>query len=127
MTIRRRTDDVRATTPAETNQARTSKTDDVIEWWKEQLAAGQKLELKNKPSANHQIGGNPLSLGKPLGTSRGNYETMSIRYMLLSSVTITLACIGAYFLLLRLIEISHPQRCVMSGRVDCSTITAPDR
>jgi len=127
MTTRRRTDDVTAKTPAGANQAGTSKTDDVIEWWKEQLAAGQKLELKNKPSANHQSGGNSRPLGESLGTSRSNYETMSVRYMLMSSVVITLACIGAYFLLLRLIEISHPQRCVMSGRVDCSTITAPDR
>jgi hypothetical protein len=127
MTIPRRTDDTRAAPPTGANQAGTSKTAGVIEQWKEQLAAGQKLELKNKPSANRQSGGNPRPLDKSLGTTRGNYETMSIRYMVMTSVVITLACIGAYFLLLRLIEISHPQRCVMSGRVDCSTIMAPNR
>lgn len=125
MGIRKRTDDMRASTRARrAGPAARAKPVGVVAHWKEQLAAGRDLELTGEPPTNDERG-DPNPSGKPLGTGRGDYETLSAGYIFVSLVAIALACVGGYFLLMKLIDISSPERCVMAGGRNCAAVTVP--
>jgi hypothetical protein len=40
-------------------------------------------------------------------------------------VTIALACVGGYFLLMKLIDVSRQDDCLLAGRRTCATIEVP--
>ena len=52
-------------------------------------------------------------------------QTLSPRAILLILTLIALACIGGYFLLMELIDISRQEDCLLAGRRNCAPIEVP--
>jgi hypothetical protein len=118
MGIRRRTDDIRAATPTDgTNPAARAKTVGVVERWKEQLAAGENLEGTREPSTNDESG----SRTPPRSRDRG----LSDLGVLISLVILGLVCVGGYFLLMKLVEISQQEDCLLAGGRNCVRLQLP--
>jgi hypothetical protein len=55
----------------------------------------------------------------------GGEETLSPLAILVILVTIILACVGGYFLLMKLIDVSRQEDCLLAGRRDCAPIEVP--
>jgi hypothetical protein len=52
-------------------------------------------------------------------------ETLSPLAILVILATIALVCVGGYFLLMKLIDVSRQEDCFLAGRRDCASITVP--
>jgi hypothetical protein len=52
-------------------------------------------------------------------------ETLSPLAILVILVTIALVCVGGYFLLMKLIDVSQQEDCVLAGRRNCAPIEVP--
>jgi hypothetical protein len=125
MGIRRRTDDMRASTPPPGAGPVARATDiSVVERWKKQLAAGQDLETTGEASTNEpsRIRSAP---GKPRDKDRGGDRGLSDVGVLINLAVLVLVCVGGYFLLMKLIEISRQEDCFLGGGRNCVRIQVP--
>jgi hypothetical protein len=52
-------------------------------------------------------------------------QTLSPLAILVILVTIALACVGGYFLLMKLIDVSRQEDCLLAGRRNCAAIEVP--
>ena len=71
---------------------------------------------------NDKITNRPRSR-KPPNADSG--ETLSPRAILVILAAIALACIGGYFLLMELIDVSRQEDCLLAGRRNCAPIEVP--
>ena len=53
--------------------------------------------------------------------------TLSPLAILVILVTIALVCVGGYFLLMKLIDVSQQEDCFLAGRRNCAPIEVPSR
>jgi hypothetical protein len=120
--IRRHTDDMRAATSTNrTSPAARAKTVGVIERWKDQLAAGEDLTGTSEPSTNDESG----SPSPPRGRDRSDDHGLSDLGVLISLVILGLVCVGGYFLLMKLVEISRQEDCLLGGGRSCARLQLP--
>jgi hypothetical protein len=63
--------------------------------------------------------GNRIPSGKP-GSDGGESETLSGRAILAILTLIALVCVGGYFFLLKMIEVSQQEDCVLAQRRNCT-------
>jgi hypothetical protein len=125
MGIRRRTDDMRASTPAHgTDPAARAKAISVVERWKKQLAAGQDLERTGEPSTNEPSSRRSAS-GEPHHKDRGGDQGLSDVGVLINLAVLALVCVGGYFLLMKLVEISRQEDCFLGGGRNCVRLQVP--
>jgi hypothetical protein len=125
MGIRRRTDDMRAPTPTHgADPVARAKAIRVVERWKKQLAAGQDLERTGEPSTN-ESSRNRSASGKPRDKGRGGDQGLSDVGVLINLAVLALVCVGGYFLLMKLIEISRQEDCFLGGGRNCVRIQVP--
>jgi len=54
-------------------------------------------------------------------------QTLSSRDILVILTIIALVCVGGYFLLMKLIDVSRQEDCLLAGRRNCAAIEAPLR
>ena len=54
-------------------------------------------------------------------------QTLSSRDILVILTIIALVCVGGYFLLMKLIDVSPQEDCLLAGRRNCAAIEAPLR
>jgi hypothetical protein len=54
-------------------------------------------------------------------------QTLSPLAILVILVTIALVCLGGYFLLMKLIDVSQQEDCFLAGRRNCAPIEVPSR
>jgi len=80
------------------------------------------VDRQGRPRMNDQIGNRPLSRKPPNGD---NEQTLSPRAILLILTAIALACVGGYFLLMKLIDVSRQEDCLLAGRRNCAAIEVP--
>ena len=59
------------------------------------------------------------------GGRNGEQGPPSAGYMLVVAMILALACFGAYFFVLKLIDMSRQEDCFMSGRRNCAPIEVP--
>jgi hypothetical protein len=71
---------------------------------------------------NDETGNRPRS-GKP-GSADGG-QTLSGRDILVILAIIALVCVGGYFLLMKLIDVSRQEDCFLAGRRNCAAIEVP--
>ncbi len=71
---------------------------------------------------NDEITNRPRS-GKP--RNGGGGQTLSPRDILVILTIIALACVGGYFLLMKLIDVSRQEDCLLAGRRNCAPIEVP--
>lgn len=65
--------------------------------------------------------------GKPRNSGRGD-PTPSDVAVLAFFIIVAIACVGGYFLLMKLIDISRQEDCMLSGRRNCvAPIAVPSR
>jgi hypothetical protein len=57
--------------------------------------------------------------------SSGDHETLPGRFVAVVLLLIAAACVGGYFLLMKLIDISREEDCALAGRRNCAPITVP--
>jgi hypothetical protein len=118
MSARRHTDDERAATPTNrTSSAVRAKTVGVIERWKEQLVAGQDLTA-GEPATNDENGGRSAPRSRDV-------HGLSDLGVLISLVILGLVCVGGYFLLMKLVEISRQEDCLLGGGRSCTRLQLP--
>jgi hypothetical protein len=55
----------------------------------------------------------------------GDHETLSDRAVLAMFAIIALVCVAGYFLVLKLIDISRQEDCMLAHRRNCASITLP--
>ena len=55
----------------------------------------------------------------------GDEQTLSPLAILVILATIALACVGGYFLLMKLIDVSRQEDCLLAGRRNCAPIEVP--
>jgi hypothetical protein len=55
----------------------------------------------------------------------GGGQTLSPRDILVILATIALVCVGGYFLLMKLIDVSRQEDCLLAGRRNCAPIEVP--
>jgi hypothetical protein len=55
----------------------------------------------------------------------GGGQTLSPRDILVMLTIIALACVGGYFLLMKLIDVSRQEDCLLAGRRNCAPIEVP--
>jgi hypothetical protein len=55
----------------------------------------------------------------------GEEQTLSPIAILVILVTIALACVGGYFLLMKLIDVSRQEDCLLAGRRNCAAVEVP--
>jgi hypothetical protein len=121
MVIRRRTDRMRAATPTNrTSPAGRARTVGIIERWKEQLAAGKDLTETSEPSIDDENGGQ-----FPPRSRDGNDVQGLSDLVLISLVILGLVCVGGYFLLMKLVEISRQEDCLLGGGRSCVRLQLP--
>src|SRR5580658_664866 len=121
MVIRRRTDRMRAATPTNrTGPAGRPRTVGIIERWKEQLAAGKDLTETSEPSIDDENGGQ-----FPPRSRDGNDVQGLSDLVLISLVILGLVCVGGYFLLMKLVEISRQEDCLLGGGRSCVRLQLP--
>jgi hypothetical protein len=63
--------------------------------------------------------------GKP--DNNDGEQTLSPLAILVILVTIALVCVGGYFLLMKLIDVSRQEDCLLAGRRNCAPIEVPSR
>jgi hypothetical protein len=61
--------------------------------------------------------------GKPRNGDGG--RTLSPRDILVILTTIALACVGGYFVLIKLVDVSRQEDCLLAGRRNCAPIEVP--
>jgi len=71
---------------------------------------------------NDEIGNRSRS-GEP--QHDGGEQTMSPRAIFVVLATIAIACVGGYFLLMKLIDVSRQEDCLLAGRRNCAPIEVP--
>jgi hypothetical protein len=108
---RRHTDDM----PDRTSAAAQAKTVGVIELWKQRLAAGEDLTGTSESSTSNESGGRSPQRSRNGGDVRG----LTDLGVLISLVILGLVCVGGYFLLMKLVEISRQEDCVLGGGRSC--------
>jgi hypothetical protein len=54
-------------------------------------------------------------------------QTLSPIAILVILITIALVCIGGYFLLMKLADVSREEDCLLAGRRNCAPIEVPSR
>jgi hypothetical protein len=122
---RRRINDTRAATTAQgAEQGARARAVGVVERWKEQLAAGRDLEATGEPSTNDQTG-NPTPSAQPRGRNHSGYRGLSDVGVLINLAVLALVCVGGYFLLMKLVEISRQEDCFMAGGRNCTPLRVP--
>jgi hypothetical protein len=57
----------------------------------------------------------------------GGEQTLSPRDILVILTIIALVCVGGYFLLIKLIDVSRQEDCLLAGRRNCAPIEVPSR
>jgi len=67
---------------------------------------------------------NPSRSAKP---GSGGGQTLSPRDILVILTIIALVCVGGYFLLMKLIDVSRQEDCLLAGRRNCAPIEVPSR
>jgi len=55
----------------------------------------------------------------------GDDQTLSPRAVFVVLALIALACVGGYFLLMKLIDVSRQEDCLLAGRRNCAPIEVP--
>ena len=55
----------------------------------------------------------------------GSEQTLSARDILVVLTLIALVCVGGYFLLMKLIDVSRQEDCLLGGRGNCAPIEVP--
>jgi hypothetical protein len=122
MGIPRRNPDMRVT-PAthRTDPTARAKTVGIIERWKEQLAAGEDLTGTREPATKDESGGR----APPRNRDRGDAHGLSDLGVLISLVILGLVCVGGYFLLMKLVEISRQEDCLLGGGRSCVRLQLP--
>jgi hypothetical protein len=73
---------------------------------------------------NDENGSRSRSAKPPDG---GEEQTLSPRAILVILLTIALACVGGYFLLMKLIDVSRQEDCMLAGRRNCAPVEVPSR
>jgi len=68
--------------------------------------------------------GNLSASGKPQDGGGGNRGTPAV-VILVNLTVLALVCVGGYFFLMKLIEVSRQEDCLISGRRNCAPITVP--
>ena len=68
-------------------------------------------------------GETPTRLGRP--RDGGDEQTLSPLAILVILATIALACVGGYFLLMKLIDVSRQEDCLLAGRRNCAAVEVP--
>ncbi len=63
--------------------------------------------------------------GKP--DNNDSEQTLSPHAILVILVVIALVCVGGYFLLMKLIDVSRQEDCMLAGRRNCAPIEVPSR
>ncbi len=58
--------------------------------------------------------------------SAGDDQTLPARFILVILVVLAVVCVGGYFLLMKLIDVSREEDCVLAGRRNCAAITVPN-
>jgi hypothetical protein len=71
----------------------------------------------NDESANRSRSGKPRN--------GGGEQTLSPLAILVVLTIIALACVGGYFLLMKLIDVSRQEDCLLGGRRNCASIEVP--
>ena len=71
---------------------------------------------------NDEIGNQSRS-GKPRNGS--GEQAPSPRAIMAFLAIIALVCVGGYFLLMKLIDVSRQEDCLLGGRRNCATIEVP--
>jgi hypothetical protein len=54
-------------------------------------------------------------------------QTLSTRDVVVVLAIIALACVGGYFLLMKLIDVSRQEDCLLAGRRNCAPTEVPSR
>jgi hypothetical protein len=62
---------------------------------------------------------------RPAKPRNGVGQTLSPRDILVILTIIALACVGGYFLLMKLIDVSRQEDCLLAGRRNCAPIEVP--
>ena len=123
MGIRRRTDDMRAPAHGADPVAR-AKAIAVVERWKKQLAAGPDLEGTEEPPTDEPSSKRSAS-GEPHHKDRGGGQGLSDVGVLINLAVLALVCVGGYFLLMKLVEISRQEDCFLGGGRNCARLQVP--
>jgi hypothetical protein len=71
---------------------------------------------------NDEITSRSRSAKPPNG---GEEETLSPLAVLIILATIGLVCVGGYFLLMKLIDVSRQEDCLLAARRNCAAIEVP--
>ena len=71
---------------------------------------------------NDEIG-KRSGIGKP--RNEDAEQTLSGRDILVILAVIALVCVGGYFLLIKLIDVSRQEDCFLAGRRNCAAIDVP--
>jgi hypothetical protein len=121
--IRRHTDDMRARI-ATNSTSRTARTKSVgvIEQWKEQLAAGEDLTGTSEPSTGDDSGGRSPPRSRDWGRDDHGLSDLGV---LISLVILGLVCVGGYFFLIKMVEISRQEDCLLGGGRNCARLQLP--
>jgi hypothetical protein len=98
-----------------------AKTVGIIERWKEQLAAGEDLTGSGEPSSNDESGGR----SPPRSRDRSVVHGLSDLEVMIGLVILALVCVGGYFLLMKLVEISRQEDCLLGGGRSCARLQLP--
>ena len=73
---------------------------------------------------NDESGRPPVS-GEPQDSSRDDDQGPSAVYILMVLTATALVCVVGYFFLLKLVDMSRQEDCLMSGRRNCAPIEVP--
>jgi hypothetical protein len=84
----------------------------------------ERPEVKIEPRLNDEITSRSRS-AKP--RDGGEERTLSPLAIFVILTTIALACVGGYFLLMKLIDVSRQEDCLLAGRRNCAPIEVPSR
>jgi hypothetical protein len=71
---------------------------------------------------NNEVG-NQFRSDKP--RNGGSEQTLSARDILVILTILALVCVGGYFLLMKLIDVSRQEDCLLAGRRNCAPIEVP--
>jgi hypothetical protein len=58
-------------------------------------------------------------------TTKDGEQTLSPRAIFVALAAIALVCVGGYFLLMKLIDVSRQEDCLLAGRRNCAPIEVP--
>ena len=61
--------------------------------------------------------------GKP--QHGGDEQTLSPRAIFVVLAMIAIACVGGYFLLMKLVDVSKQEDCLLAGRRNCAPVEVP--